>query len=147
MFKYLWKATFEHRTITQHPEDKYSKFDPKAEYNPSSFRDFIDYFDAHKKELRKFELISKENIFTIDFSSEGKPVIYCDRYGRYGSHSHAILYREKRPLHDIRVIYYRKCECECRNGVFGAPRVNSYVIGFQGLDENGHNRQKQISVI
>jgi len=147
MFKYLWRATFEHKTITQHPEDRYSKFDQNAEYNPSSFRDFIDYFEVHKDELKKFELISKENVFVIDFSDKEKPVIYRDRYGRYGRSSHTILHKEKRPLHDIRVIYYRQCECEMRNGRFGFPRVNSYVVGYQGLDENGHNRQKQITVI
>ena len=45
MFKFLWKATFKGKVICQHPDDKYSKFDPEASYNPSSFRDFLDYFE------------------------------------------------------------------------------------------------------
>ena len=46
-FKYLWRAVFQKKTITQHPEDKYSRHNPDAEWNPSSFRDFQNYFDNH----------------------------------------------------------------------------------------------------
>ena len=43
-FAYLWRAEFSNgKKITQDPEDLYSKHNSKAEYNPSSFRDFLDY--------------------------------------------------------------------------------------------------------
>lgn len=147
MFKYLWRATFSHRVITQHPQDRYSKYNPAAEHNPSSFRDFQEYFDNHKDELKKFELISKEMVFVLDLSDKSKPIIYCDRYGRYGSKTHTILHKEKRSLHDVRVIYFRNMSCDMKNGRFGTPRVDAYVLGYQGRDDNGNNRQKQITVI
>jgi hypothetical protein len=43
-FKYLWGARFANgHIITQHPKDLYSKHNPESAYNPSSFRDFLDY--------------------------------------------------------------------------------------------------------
>lgn len=146
-FDYIWKATFKGKVIAQHPNDLYSKHDPSAEWNPSSFRDFQDYFQDHADELEKFELISRENTFTVDLSTPDKPKIYCDRRGRWGSSTNTLLHKEKRPLHDLRMIYYRKMEVTVRNGRSSLPRVLSYTLGYQGLDENGNNRQKTVTVI
>lgn len=146
-FLYLWKATFENKVIAQHPKDLYSKHDPDAEHNPSSFRDFQDYFDGHSEELVKFELISRENTFEVDLSEPSKPKISCERRGRWGSVSNTLLHKEKRPLSNIRIIYYRNMETTIVNGKVGKPRVLSYVLGYQGLDKNGNNRQKTITVI
>lgn len=146
-FLYLWKATFENKVIAQHPKDLYSKHDPKAEWNPSSFRDFLDYFEAHPDELVKFELISPENTFTVSLSDPERPKILCERRGRWGSITNTLLHKEKRPLSDIRMIYYRKMETRIENGVVGKPRVLGYCLGYQGLDKNGANRQKVITVI
>ena len=44
--KYKWVARFKKKTISQPSDDRYSKYDPKSEYNPSSFRDFLDYFEG-----------------------------------------------------------------------------------------------------
>lgn len=148
-FKYLWKAVFKNRVITQHPLDLYSKHDPKAEYNPSSFRDFQDYFDKHQEELESFNLIDKSGtMYVVDFHKKGLPTIEKIEYGRsYFSNNPTILHREKRELKDIRVIYFRNMEVQATNGVFGEPRVLSYTLGYQGIDKNGNNRQKTIVVV
>ena len=146
-FKYLWRANFLKRTITQHPEDRYSRFNPDAEWNPSSFRDFQNYFDKHPNELMSFELVSKNKTYTVDLARPWSPVIYCDEETKWGSIIHTLLVREKRPIRDVRIIYYRNMEANIVDGVFGEPRVVSYVIGYQGIDDNGNNRQKKITVI
>lgn len=146
-FKYLWRAVFQKKTITQHPEDKYSRHNPDAEWNPSSFRDFQNYFDNHSKELISFELVGKDATYTVDLTRPWCPMIYADERGRWGSEKHTLIHREKRPLRDVRIIYYRNMEATIVDGVFGEPRVLSYVIGYQGIDENGNSRKKMITVI
>lgn len=146
-FKYLWRAVFAKKIITQHPEDKYSKHNPEAEWNPSSFRDFQDYFDKNPNELMSFELVSKDSIYTVDLSRPWSPTIYSDIEGRWGNITHTLLHREKRPLRDVRIIYYRNMENTIIDGELSEPRVLGYVLGYQGLDENGNNRQKTITVI
>lgn len=146
-FKYLWRAVFLKKTITQHPEDKYSRHNPDAEWNPSSFRDFQNYFNKHPKELISFELVGKEATYTVDLTRPWCPIIYADERGKWGSEKHTLIHREKRPLRDVRIIYYRNMETTIVDGVFGEPRVLSYVIGYQGLDENGNSRKKMITVV
>ena len=146
-FKYLWRAVFQKKTITQHPEDKYSRHNPDAEWNPSSFRDFQDYFDGHSEELVRFELVSKDTTYTVDLSRPWCPIIYVDERGRWGSEKHTLIHREKRPLRDVRIIYYRNMETTIVDGVFGEPRVLGYVLGYQGIDKNGNSRKKMITVI
>ena len=58
-----------------------------------------------------------------------------------------ILHREKRELSDIRVIYYRNMETTITTAGERNTKVLGYVIGYQGLDKNGNNRQKKITVI
>ena len=146
-FKYLWRANFIKKTITQHPEDKYSGYNPDAEYNPSSFRDFQNYFDGHSGELISFELVGKDITYTVDLTRPWCPMIYVDERGRWGSEKHTLIHREKRPLRDVRIIYYRNMEATIVDGIFGEPRVLGYVLGYQGLDENGNSRKKMITVI
>lgn len=146
-FKYLWRAVFLKKTITQHPEDKYSRHNPGAEWNPSSFRDFQNYFDGHSGELISFELVGKDATYTVDLTRPWCPMIYVDERGRWGSEKHTLIHREKRPLRDVRIIYYRNMENTIVDGVFGEPRVLGYVIGYQGIDENGNSRKKMITVI
>ena len=146
-FKYLWRANFLKKTITQHPEDKYSRFDPDAEWNPSSFRDFQNYFDGHSGELISFELVGEDKVYTVDLTRAWCPIIYVDEKGRWGSEKHTLLHREKRPLRDVRIIYYRNMETTINNGLVGEPRVLGYVIGYQGLDEKGNSRKKEIVVV
>ena len=146
-FKYLWRANFLEKTITQHPEDKYSRFDPDAEWNPSSFRDFQNYFDGHSGELVSFELVGEDKVYTVDLTRPWCPIIYVDEKGRWGAEKHTLLHREKRPLQDVRIIYYRNMETTITNGLVSEPRVLGYVIGYQGLDEKGNSRKKEIVVV
>ena len=146
-FKYLWRATFENKLIAQHPADRYSKHDPNSDYNPSSFRDFLDYFEGHEDELIKFELCSREADYKILLDDPAHPKIIETKYGRWGSVTNTLLHKEKRPLHNVRIIYYRNMEATIVDGKAQEPRVLSYVVGYQGLDENGNNRQKSIIVI
>lgn len=146
-FKYLWRANFIKKTITQHPDDKYSRHNPDAEWNPSSFRDFQNYFDGHSGELVSFELVGKDKKYTVDLARQWCPIIYLDEKGRWGSEKHTLLHREKRPLRDVRIIYYRNMETTINNGLAGEPRVLGYVIGYQGLDEKGNSRKKEIVVV
>lgn len=146
--KYRWLAAFNRKHIAQPADDKYSKHNPEAEWNPSSFRDFQDYFDEHENELQTFELWSDDDMYRVDFSDMSKPVIKHTIKGHnWASDKTSILHREKRPLHDVRVIYYRKMQMTIKNGQASSPEVLGYVIGYQGLDENGNNRQKSITVI
>ena len=146
-FKYLWRANFLKKTITQHPDDKYSRFDPDAEWNPSSFRDFQNYFDGHSGELRSFELVGEDKVYTVDLSRAWCPIIYVNEKGRWGSEKHTLLHREKRPLRNVRIIYYRNMETTIKDGVFDNPQVVSYALGYQGLDDKGNCRKKVITVI
>ena len=146
-FSYLWRATFKDKVINQHPEDKYSRHNPEAEWNPSSFRDFQNYFDKHSNELVSFELVGDGKVYTVDLTRPWCPTIYSDERGKWGYEKHILLHREKRPLKDVRIIYYRNVESEIRDGIIGEPRITGYVIGYQGLDDKGNNRQKVITVI
>lgn len=146
-FKYLWKANFIKKTITQHPEDKYSGYDPDAEWNPSSFRDFQNYFDGHSGELMSFELLGDGIKYTVDLTRPWSPMIYSDEEGRWGSETHTLLHREKRPLTNVRIIYYRNMETTIVDGAVGEPRVVSYALGYQGMDDKGNCRKKVITVI
>ena len=147
--KYKWVARFKKKTICQPSDDRYSKYDPKSEYNPSSFRDFLDYFEGgHSEELGSFELWSDGDCYMVDFTKKGHPEIRMLKKGKnWASDKTIILHREKRELSDIRVIYYRNMETTITTAGERNTKVLGYVIGYQGLDKNGNNRQKKITVI
>lgn len=146
--KYRWIAIFKKKMIKQPLDDKYSKHDPTAEWNPSSFRDFQDYFDEHQNDLELFHLISDDADYAVDLTDPGRPKILETRRGsHWGADKTVILHREKRPLSDVRIIYYRKMELKVINGQTSSPEVLCYVLGYQGTDKNGNNRQKTITVL
>lgn len=144
--KYKWVARFKIKTIKQPDDDKYSKHNPDAEWNPSSFRDFQDYFDAHPEDLETFSIVGQNCEYTVDFRGD-KPTITATETSRWGSIKNTLLHHEKRSLRNVRVIYYRSMQITVKNGLVGSPEVLGYVIGYQGLDENGNNRKKTITVI
>lgn len=144
--KYKWVARFKNKVIRQPDDDRYSKFCPEAEWNPSAFRDFQDYFDGHKDELETFELISKNERYMVDFRGS-KPIVTNTTTTRWGYNKHSVLHREKRDLSDVRVIYYRKMQLVIKDGQASSPEVLGYVLGYQGNDANGNNRQKTIYII
>ena len=146
-FKYLWCARFANgHTITQNQNDLYSKHDPKATHNPSSFRDFLDYTEKHPDvPVKEFRLFNKEKSYTVSFENPQRPVIYYDENNRYGIPTkHYEWFKCKRDLTNIRPIYYRRMELDVMTG---EKRVLHYVIGFQGNETNGNNYQKVMNVL
>lgn len=146
--RYRWIAIFKDRIIQQPEDDKYSKYNPDAEWNPSSFRDFQDYFDEHNNELVSFGIWGDDKAYVVHFPSDCEPYIEEVIKGdNWGGDKFAIVHRENEPLSDIRVIYYRRMELEIKGCDVGSPRVLGYCIGYQGIDKNGNNRQKILDVV
>lgn len=146
-FKYLWSAKFANgHVVRQRPDDRYSKHNPKAEHNPSSFRDFLDYAESHPDvPLVEFTLSNKEKAYTVSFENPKRPVIHYGENNKYGIHTkHFEWFKCKRDLTNIRPIYYRRMELDVMTG---KKRCLGFVIGFQGNESNGNNYQKTISVL
>ena len=146
-FKYLWSAKFANgHIVRQHPNDLYSKHNPKASHNPSSFRDFLDYVESHPDvPVVEFKLSNKDKAYTVGFEQPGRPVIYYDENNKYGIPTkHYEWFKCKRDLTNIRPIYYRQIEMDL---LTGEKRCLGFVIGFQGNEPNGNNYQKTINVL
>lgn len=146
-FKYLWSAKFANgHVVRQHPNDLYSKHNPKASHNPSSFRDFLDYVESHPDvPVVEFKLSNKDKSYTVGFEQPGRPVIYYDENNKYGIPTkHYEWFKCKRDLTNIRPIYYRQMELDI---LTGEKRCLGFVIGFQGNEPNGNNYQKTINVL
>lgn len=146
-FKYLWSAKFANgHVVRQRPDDRYSKHNPKAEHNPSSFRDFLDYVESHPDvPLVEFTLSNKEKAYTVSFENPERPVIYYDENNKYGIPTkHYEWFKCKRDLTNTRPIYYRRMELDIMTG---EKRCLGFVIGFQGNEANGRNYQKTITVL
>lgn len=146
-FKYLWSAKFSNgHIVKQHPQDIYSKHDPNASYNPSSFRDFKDYMETHPKaKLVEFRLANKEKAYVVSFEKPERPVIYYEENNRYGIKTkHFDLVKCKRDLKNTRPIYFRRVEL---NQMTGERRILHYILGFQGNENNGRNYQKTTNVL
>ena len=145
-FKYLWRAKFANgHTITQHPQDLYSKHDPNAEHNPSSFRDYLEYAESHPDNpLVEFSLFNKTDNFVVDISLGDRPVIRYTQNNKYGIQTKEYVHHKcKRPLKNIRPIYFRRMELDM---ITGEKKCLGYTIGFQGNEPNGNNYQKKIDV-
>lgn len=146
-FKFLWRAEFsDGKKIVQHPEDLYSKHNPQAEYNPSSFRDILDYQEAHRNaKLMKFCLFNDRETYTVSFESEKRPEIYYDASNKYGIQTkHYRLFSCKRDLSNVRPIYYRRMSINLQTQ---EKTLLFYTLGFQGTEENGRNFKEEIKVI
>lgn len=146
-FKYLWSAKFANgHVVRQRPDDRYSKHNPKAEHNPSSFRDFLDYAESHPDvPVLEFKLSNKGRAYTVSFKDPKRPVIYYDENNKYGiATKHFEWFKCKRDLTNIRPIYFRRME---KNVMTGETRILHFVIGFQGNESNGNNYQKTINVL
>lgn len=145
-YKYRWFAQFKNKTITQDPEDKYSKHDDNASWNPTSFRDFMEYFEEHPDELMVFTLAGDRNAIEIDLAN-GKPVVRGLNAWGDNIEEEEVLDEADEHLDDIRIIYYRKMECAVDGGVMGEPMVIGYVVGYQGRDRDGRNVKKEFTML
>lgn len=147
LFPFLWQAKFaDGHSVRQDPQDRYSKFDPKATYNPSSFRDFLDYSEANPDTpLMEFRLENERKSYVVSFADPKRPVIFYEERNRYGDTTkHYELVKCKRALKNARPIYYRRMEMEMNTGV---RKILKFVIGFQGNEQNDRNYKKTISVL
>lgn len=138
MYSWRWHAHFSNgKVIIQPEDDKYSKHDDNKDWNPSSFRDFLDYFNDHKDKLTSFGLVNKEKrqavLVRFDRGSI-KMFSYKD-----GDLDVTPINKEEKKLSEVQPIYFRKMQNKAINGVFGEPEVIAYTIGYQGHDENGKN--------
>lgn len=121
---YLWSAVFKDgHCIIQPEDDRYSKYDPSKEYNPSAFRDVLDY--SKKSPLESFGLFNK-HIPT-------KSVNLTLKDGRFttGNGDSFKLEAVGEELVDRQVIYYRTMQYGMKSG---EQRVMSYNIGYKGKD-------------
>lgn len=146
-FKYLWQGKFsDGHIVRQHPEDKYSKHDPNAISNPSSFRDFLDYASEHPEaRVVEFSLFNEKETYTVSFADPEKPAILCDVKNRYGDVTkHYELVKCKRNLQNARPIYYRRVEMNLQTG---DKLITKFVVGFQGNEANGRNYKKTVDVL
>lgn len=136
MLKYLWQAEFEDGKHIDQPEnDRYSKYNPEAAYNPSAFRDILDY--EKTSPLAHFILCE-----------------YGDPHGtKYGIDLHKgefyingnfiSLERPLEELHDRQLIYFRTMRA---NMVTHEQGVYAYNFGYKGKDKNGKVVEKVITI-
>jgi len=144
-FKYLWVAIFDDRVIKQPMDDQYSKHDPKAEYNPSSFRDFLDYFDQHPGRLKSFELRGPSgqlnSVYQVMFDNPKRPRI---ELWRVRENTRQVLHEATEDLEITQPIYFRRMEMDIQTG---ERKLLHYGLGYQGQNAKGKNVQKIIRVV
>lgn len=135
MLKYLWQAEFEDGKHIDQPEnDRYSKYNPEAAYNPSAFRDILDYEKISP--LRSFTLRSHDSlgkVYGVDLKT-GEFFI------------EGAMIKLERPLEELRnrrLIYFRTMRA---NMVTHEQGVYAYNFGYKGKDKNGKVVEKVITI-
>ena len=134
--RYLWTAVFYDGTsITQPQDDKYSKHDDSKEYNPSSFRDVIEY--SEKSPIWAF-IISNP-----DDENDFYGVRLVDGMFCAGGKEFA-LHKQDEKIVDKQIIYYRTMQANMQTG---KQRCVAYNIGYKGKDPaTGKTTEKVITV-
>lgn len=139
-FDWLWQARFsDGKVICQDPEDKYSKHDDSKDWNPSSFRDFLDYFNSNRDKLTSFGIVNsrQRKVVVVRFDENKIRMFkYTD-----GDVDVEHIHDEHTTLYNVQPIYYRKMQNRSVNGVFGEPEILFYTVGYQGQDGSGRNIQ------
>lgn len=133
--KYLWQATFEDgHQIKQPEDDRYSKHDNKLEYNPSAFRDILDY--EVLSAVKRFDLLNKGSdyvVFSVDLST-----------GEFVVGGRAIRLEDNNSqLTDRKLIYYRTMEKDLISGI---QRCVAYNYGYEGKNSEGKVIKKIVSL-
>lgn len=138
--KYLWTAYFDDGKVIAQPEDdRYSKHDDAAEYNPSSFRDLLEY--QEKADLIYFDINDKVFAYGIDFRDF--------RFGINGTWFSLELQDEV--LTDRKLVYFREVKRDEHHNADGSvvvdePRITAYYYGYEGKNAKGENVQKVIKI-
>lgn len=130
--RYLWTAYFDNGDeIVQPIDDRYSKHDDSAEYNPSAFRDI----QEHEGEVTYFVLDDGDgNEYLVDLVTGTFTIESMD------------FSLEEEPLRDRKLIYYREMEADYVDGEMGEPRIVRYAMGYEGKNSEGKVIKKVIHI-
>lgn len=143
----LWSAVFEDGHIIDQPQDdKYSKHDETAEWNPSSFRDLLEYEEISK--LKWFHLLeTKKRSVTIrnghDVTSHARIWALNAQTGDF--YLDGVKFRLDDWQGDRKLIYFRKMLRDNIDGEWQEPRVASYNFGYE-YNENGKTVKRIITI-
>mgnify|MGYP000844441920 FL=1 len=134
MFKFLWHVSFKDgHTIEQPADDRYSKHDDNSDYNPSAFRDVLDYSEISPIEI--FSLHSENgDIFAIS-PSTGEFFMNGTVFRLEGNDN---------CIPDRKLIYYRTM---CHNVGANKTGVLSYSFGYEGKNINNGKIEKKVVTI
>lgn len=128
----LWAAVFDDGHVICQPEDdRYSKHDDNASWNPSAFRDVLEY-DG------KLVFFILDNV-AVDIVNG----LFCTHPGKVTRQSFSL---ELEPLIERKLIYFRVTDRDYKNGVGQEPFIAKYVIGYEGKNAQGVVEKKVIYV-
>lgn len=131
---YLWTAYFDDETIIEQPEDdRYSKHDESAEWNPSAFRDVTEKID-NGASVDLFVLYGDGVVHTVDLV-----------HGKFTIDGNEIEL-ENDCTTQRKLIYYRNVEKDWIDGVEQNPRIVGYSFGYEYKDEKGRVQKKVITL-
>ena len=128
----LWSVVFQDGYIIDQPEDdRYSKHDDNAEWNPSAFRDIIDY--EEKSPIGWFHLLADKHIYAVNlqtgvFSIDGQEFKLDDDDATR------------------KLIYFRTMEKNNVDGQWQEPSVVSYNFGYEYKNKSGRTVKRIITL-
>lgn len=129
--KYLWSGIFANGVvIDQSADDKYSKHDDEAEWNPSAFRDLLDYQSVCT--LKLFQLGDYSvNLTTGEWVVDNKH-----------------FFMDENDINSERkLIYFRTMQRLNNDGVWDEePTVVSYTFGYEYKNSKGINQTRTITI-
>lgn len=123
--KFLWTAVFKDGQIINQPDDdKYSKHDDEAEWNPSAFRDVQ---DKGIENVAVFGLANETEVYAVNLE-----------LGQF-SVGDQLFSLEEEPLQKRKLVFFREVlQHQVLGQDTGAPYVNRYILGYEG--RNSHNK-------
>lgn len=132
--EYLWTAYFEDGTVIEQPEDdRYSKHDPHAEWNPSAYRDVLDKTESGVQ-VDMFVLMGDGVFHTVDLV-----------HGKFTIDGTEIEL-ENDCTNPRKLIYYRTVEKDYVDGIEMDARITAYSFGYEYKDDKGRVQKKVITL-
>ena len=131
---YLWTAYFEDETVIEQPEDdRYSKHDPLADWNPSAFRDILDKTEEGVQ-VDLFVLYGDGVVHTVDLV-----------HGKFTIDGTEIEL-ENDCTSPRKLIYYRTIEKDYVDGEEQDERIVGYSFGYEYKDSKDRVQKKVITL-